>query len=371
MLSLKMSLSNNSIEESSRNFEEKEENNFYDICIQAIEKNNDDILNKEDCIKRINKLKLKNSLSQRSLSTKPKKKIIEEKMPYQRPVTRKCIDELLEESKKNFEKIGKNILINNKKNDLQKNANNKNNITNNALANDLIYNYKKAKKITRIFKGKQRRYTILKHINEYLESNDVTMNELIDNNPFQDKPYHISGSYEFIEAVKFGNYEYVNDALINDGIFLFVIDYYGQTGYHWAAKLGNIKMLDILIKFGRHHNQKDFKGRTPLYLAAVNNNMEVCKYLLANGANPFLKDKSSKTPADVAGSKKLSDFLRDNMAQPFSNPVYKAKMQKILHDRANHLFKEEQKNGKEIKKRRKNSLNDESENENSENEENK
>ena len=37
------------------------------------------------------------------------------------------------------------------------------------------------------------------------------------------------------------------------------------------------------------------------------------------------------------------------MAQPFSNPVYKARMQRILHDRANHIFKEEQENEKEKK----------------------
>ena len=46
-------------------------------------------------------------------------------------------------------------------------------------------------------------------------------------------------------------------------IFFFVIDYCRQTGYHWVSKLGNIKMLDLLIKFGGLHNQKDFKGRTP------------------------------------------------------------------------------------------------------------
>ena len=264
-----------------------------------------------------------------------------------KPITQKCIDEILEESKKELEKINDRNDNNNKRSvNSDKNTNdnfgNIINKDNNSNQNNIIQQNRKEKKLTQFFRGKQRRYTVLKHINEYLESNDVTMNELIENNPFQDKPYHISGSYEFIEAVKFGNFNYVNDALINDGIYLFVIDYYGQTGYHWAAKLGNIKILDLLIKFGRHHNQKDFKGRTPLYLAAMNNNMEVCKYLLSNGANPFLTDKRGKTPADIAGSKKLSDFLRDSMAQPFSNPVYKAKMQRILHDRANHLFKEGQ-----------------------------
>ena len=306
-------------------------NNFYDVCIQAIESNNDRIINKEECIRKINKLKNKSQTKNQKSNQKVIKKI-DKKPQIMKSVTQKCIDELLEESNNRIKKEEKTEEINFENNDIEEQNNN--NILNN--------NSKEKNNLNMFFKGKQRRYTVLKHINEYLESNDVTLNELIDNNPFQDKPYEIPGSYEFIEAVKFGNFDYVNDALMKDSIFLFCIDYYGQTGYHWAAKLGNIKMLELLIQYGRHHNQKDFKGRTPLYLAAFNNKTEVCKYLLANGANPFLRDKMGKTSADVAGTRQLSEFLKDNMAQPFSNPVYKAKMKKILQDRANHLFKEGQ-----------------------------
>ena len=85
-------------------------------------------------------------------------------------------------------------------------------------------------------------------------------------------------------------------------------------------------MLDLLIKFKDIIIKKDFKGRIPLYIDMVNNNMEVCKFLLLNEVNPFLTDKTGKSLTDVSGSKKLADFLKDNMAQPFSNPVYKAKM---------------------------------------------
>ena len=38
-------------------------------------------------------------------------------------------------------------------------------------------------KIKKFFYGKQTRYTIYKHIKEYLESNSITICELIDNNP--------------------------------------------------------------------------------------------------------------------------------------------------------------------------------------------
>ena len=327
MSSVKSSSKSISLEDSANN---NDESNFYDVCIQAIELNNDLIINKEECIRKINKLKNKSQNKKQQSNPKVVKKM-NKKPQIMKSITQKCIDELLEESNNKVKKEEKKDQINYENNDIEKQSN-----------NILKNNSKEKNKLNVFFKGKHRRYTVFKHINEYLESNDVTMNELIDNNPFQDKPYEISGSYEFIEAVKFGNYNYVNDALTKDNIFLFCIDYYGQTGYHWAAKLGNIKMLDLLIQFGRHHNQKDFKGRTPLYLAAFNNKIEVCKYLLANGANPFLRDKMGKTSADVAATRQLSEFLKDSMAQPFSNPVYKAKMKKILQDRANHLFKEGQ-----------------------------
>ena len=178
-----------------------------------------------------------------------------------------------------------------------------------------------------------KRYTLLKQIMNYLESNNITLYELIRNNPFQSKPYELSKSYEFLEAVKFRNYDYVLDALHFSRNYLFSFDYFGQTGYHWAAKLGDLKMLKLLMEYGLHHNQKDFKGRTPLYLAAFNNHKEICNYLLINNGNIFLRDKNGLGPADVAPNKELKFFLFDYMAQPFSNPTYKAKIQSILKER--------------------------------------
>ena len=52
-----MNMQSNSMNDTSINDGEKRENNFYDSCIQAILLNNDRILNKDECIKKINKLK--------------------------------------------------------------------------------------------------------------------------------------------------------------------------------------------------------------------------------------------------------------------------------------------------------------------------
>ena len=195
-----------------------------------------------------------------------------------------------------------------------------------------------------------KRYTLFKTILIYLESNNITLYELLTNNPFQSKPYEIRNSYDFLFAVKFKNYDYVREALNYSKKFLFSFDYYGQTAYHWAAKLNDIKMLKLLIDFGLYHNQKDFKGRTPLYLAAYYNQKEVCIFLLNNNGNIFLKDKKDLSPADVAGSHELKYYLFEYMTQPFSNPIYKARVKKFLKDREERIKKKREQEFFERKK---------------------
>ncbi len=192
-----------------------------------------------------------------------------------------------------------------------------------------------------------KRYTLFKTILNYLESNNITLYELISDNPFQNKPYELSKSYDFLLAVKLKNYEYVTEALQNSKKYLFSFDYFGQTAYHWAAKLDDLKMLKLLMEFGLYHNQKDFKGRTPLYLAALNNHKEICSFLLINNGNIFLKDKRGLSPADIAGSSELKYYLYEYMTQPFSNPIYKARIQNFLKDREERIKKKKKKEKEE------------------------
>ena len=174
------------------------------------------------------------------------------------------------------------------------------------------------------------------------------------------RPYMIPKSYEFFTAVKFKNYDYVIQALNANEKYLFSIDYFGQTAYHWAAKLGDLKMLQILMDYGLYHNQKDYKGRTPLYLAAMNNHKDICYYLLNKGGNIYLKDKNGLTPADVAGSKEMKSFLMDFMSQPFSNPIYKARIKQVLLDREEKIkLRESQKQKENMIKNNKKLLNEE------------
>lgn len=190
-----------------------------------------------------------------------------------------------------------------------------------------------------------KRYTLFKEILIYLESNNITLDQLAKNDPFQHQPYMLPNSYDFFNAIKYHNYNYVTNTLEDNPNYLFTIDYFGQTPYHWAAKLGDIKMMEILISFGKHHNQKDFKGRTPIYLAAVNNNVDMCKYLLDNNANLFLRDKEDRSPADVAGNWDLKYYLKEQMSQPFNNPIYRLKLKKMLEERDDNINKKQKVSG--------------------------
>ena len=326
-------------------FKPKNQSIFYDICIRVLDKNNEKLPDKDSYIKEIKNLK-KSYLSRwiiyktsaiKKLLNKNKKKV-GKKFHFQKTIllSHKSIDDIIKESRAKHDlkkENEKSVDINKKTIILPKMSLKKEQI-------DTI------QKIKKFFHGKNKRYTIYKHITEYLESNNITIDELIVDNPFQSKPLIIPGSNEFLEAVKFNAYECVKNMLKKNNKLLFAIDYFGQTAYHWAAKFSDIKMMEILISFGMHHIQKDFKGRTPLYLAAFNNKKDMCKYLLKNHANPFLKDKNGKSPADVAGSLELKYLLEDHMSMPFNNPVFKLKIKKILAERKGYLLKDKKSSSK-------------------------
>ena len=321
---------NNSVK-SFNGFKRKNDSIFYDICINAIDKSNENIYHKKDYIKEITALKTKflnkNKKNNKNFHKKGFKKTM--------LLGRTTFEDILTEHKIKEKQVKENPVstVSTKIENLPK----------------ITYGNGKKEKgnqaMKKYFLGKQSRYSIFKHITEYLESNGITMNEIIENNPFQTKPYNLRESEEFIKAVKFSEYEKVQNMLKKDNKLLFSIDYFGQTPYHWAAKLGDIKMMEILISFGKHHNQKDFKGRTPIYLAAVNNNKEMCKYLLDNYANPFIKNKENKSPADVAGSIDLKYFLKEHMSEPFNNPVYKLKLKNLLEKREGNVIKKRRLSG--------------------------
>lgn len=105
--------------------------------------------------------------------------------------------------------------------------------------------------------------------------------------------------------------------MTRDKKYLFVIDYFHQTAYHWAAKRGYNSMLSILVNCGPYVNQTDYNSRTPLWHAAKNNQFQACEILLQKVANPFIEAKCGKRPIDCTTDSNIRKILNEYMEVKF------------------------------------------------------
>ena len=179
-----------------------------------------------------------------------------------------------------------------------------------------------------------RKLILLNHI-KYLSSNGVTVRDYLEKNPFPQRPFELKGSEEFMDYVKFNNFEMVSQALDKSIKYLYQYDYFQQTAFHWAAKLGYERMLELFLTFSKRCNIYDKKMRTPLYLAAMNNQKRCVELLLNRGGNPFLCDKDGKKPEDVTTNTDIKILLQTTSEKPFTD-----------------IYNEDNNNGKNNKKKK-------------------
>ena len=172
-------------------------------------------------------------------------------------------------------------------------------------------------------KKAKRKLILLDHI-KYLSSNGITVRDYLDKNPFPQRPFELKGSEDFLDYVKFNNYDMVSQALDKSIAYLYQYDYFKQTAFHWAAKLGYEKMLEMFLTFSKRCNIYDKNMRTPLYLAAMNNQKRCVELLLSKGGNPFLCDKNGRKPEDVTTNTDIRILLQTTSEKPF-NEIYKEK----------------------------------------------
>ena len=93
---------------------------------------------------------------------------------------------------------------------------------------------------------KQKRKRILINTIKYLSLNNVSVKEYLSSKIFPSRPFELRGSEEFIDAVKFNNMDIVKQGLRKSPNYLNQFDYFRQTPFHWAAKLGYDEMLNKL-----------------------------------------------------------------------------------------------------------------------------
>ena len=318
------------------------------LFINAIINNNNDMVNKSDCINKI--IKYKNEKN----AVKKEKKKLSELIPKERPKHQKKIYRLIEEQLKEEEEnrrenekiLKENININNINENNEINTINEEKEKELEEKNNLLPKQKnKPKKPTRRF------YRCLKSVIKYLEMNSLTLDDYLHNNPFQTHPFSLPYSEDFFSAIKFKDYDFINKCLDNSYLYLFCFDYYKQTPYHWAAKLNDIKILKILIDKGKYVNQKDNKGRIPLHFAALNNNYDCCKLLIDNFGDCFVYDFYGKRPIDYAEEERVKLYLTEALEQPYNNIFIKKKIQMLFKKREEKINEKKNKFIENVKKR--------------------
>ena len=163
---------------------------------------------------------------------------------------------------------------------------------------------------------KKRKRVLLNAI-KYLSLNNIPVEEYLAKNIFPSKPYELRGSEDFFDAVKFNNIDLVKQGLKRNLDYLNQYDYFLQTPFHWAAKLGYYDLLKVLLEHSKMVNIYDRELRTPLYLAALNNHKKCVELLLDKGANAFLNDKNGELADSVTTDNSIKQLLQSSPDKPF------------------------------------------------------
>jgi ankyrin repeat protein len=73
-----------------------------------------------------------------------------------------------------------------------------------------------------------------------------------------------------------------------------------ETPLHFAAKNGDIQIVDMLLKRGARINAKNYDGHTPLHIAITHNKMEITELLVNQGAAVNATNNDGITPLHQA-----------------------------------------------------------------------
>jgi ankyrin repeat protein len=164
---------------------------------------------------------------------------------------------------------------------------------------------------------KKKRKRVLLNAIKYLSLNNITVEEYLAKKIFPSKPYELRGSEDFFDAVKFNNIDLVKQGLKRNMDYLNQYDYFLQTPFHWAAKLGYYDLLKVLLEHSKMINIYDRELRTPLYLAALNNHKKCVELLLEKGANAYLNDKNGEMADSITTDNSIKQLLQSSPDKPF------------------------------------------------------
>lgn len=73
----------------------------------------------------------------------------------------------------------------------------------------------------------------------------------------------------------------------------------GNTLLHFAARDGNIVLIDSLLKCGQGINTQNGLGRTPLHIAYKEGKLEAAVHLIQHGADTNIRDNDGNMPSEL------------------------------------------------------------------------
>ena len=88
-----------------------------------------------------------------------------------------------------------------------------------------------------------------------------------------------------------------------------------DTPLHCACRMGQINIVDVLLKRKALVNIQNAKGMTPLHDTASQGHVECVASLLKYGANAYVKDRQGNTPLDLSLERQQVDII------PFLAPI--------------------------------------------------
>jgi ankyrin repeat protein len=115
---------------------------------------------------------------------------------------------------------------------------------------------------------------------------------------------------DILVATFAGRIDLVKGFLAKDKTLVAAKTQSGETALHFAARLGHIKVVEVLLSNGANVNAADSNKFTPLHYAAIYDKSEIVELLLAHKADRNAKGWDNKTPLDHARERKNEKTIR-------------------------------------------------------------
>jgi len=115
-----------------------------------------------------------------------------------------------------------------------------------------------------------------------------------------DKYSKLSSSWSnLVDCIQENNLGYFKELISHDKSLVNSI-HSGIFPIHYAADLGRLEMLNVLLDNGAYINELDDRGQTALHYATCNGFADVTKYLLSKGIDAAIQDSDGNSAADLA-----------------------------------------------------------------------